>query len=48
MVGNIATETLLETLSRLGVEALLTKPLDQVLSMSGEIATRYRTSYAAG
>jgi hydroxymethylglutaryl-CoA lyase len=47
MVGNIATETMLETLSRVGVESPLTRPLDQVISMSAKIATQYRTGSLA-
>jgi hydroxymethylglutaryl-CoA lyase len=47
LVGNVATETLLETLSRLGQESPLNKSLDHIIAMSNEIATRYRASFAA-
>lgn len=38
LVGNIATETVLEVLQELGVEAPIRKPLDNVLKMSQLIA----------
>jgi hydroxymethylglutaryl-CoA lyase len=40
-VGNIPTEKLLETLSRVGMESPLAKPLDEVILLSAELAARY-------
>ena len=38
LVGNMATETVLEALNELGVEQLIRKPLDNILKMSQSIA----------
>ena len=47
LVGNVPTEMLLDTFSRLGLESPIFKPLDRVLQMSAEIATKYGGSAAA-
>ena len=47
LVGNIATETVLEVLSQRDVELPSIKPLDTLRRASVEIAARYITSHAA-
>jgi len=44
LVGNVATERLLEALSRLGIESPLAKPIDGVILMSADIAARYEST----
>jgi hydroxymethylglutaryl-CoA lyase len=47
LVGNIATETLLEALKQRDAELLPLKSLDALLRASAEIGARYRASHAA-
>jgi len=47
LVGNIATEVLLDTLREHGAELPPLKPLDALLRASTEIGTRYTASHAA-
>jgi hydroxymethylglutaryl-CoA lyase len=46
LVGNIPTETLIETLRARGAQLPPLKPLDALLRATAEIGTRYRTSPA--
>lgn len=41
LVGNIPTEAVIEALQKRGVQSPIRKPLDELLSQSAEIATRY-------
>jgi hydroxymethylglutaryl-CoA lyase len=41
LVGNIPTETVLETLRQLGVEPPIRKPLDSVIRINADIAAKY-------
>jgi hydroxymethylglutaryl-CoA lyase len=47
LVGNIATETVIETLRNRGAHLPALKPLDALLRATAEIGTRYKTSAAA-
>jgi len=47
LVGNIPTETVIETLRRGGAQLPALKPLDALLRASAEIGARYKTSAAA-
>lgn len=47
LVGNIATETVIETLKSRGAELPALKPLDVLLRASAEIGARYTNSHAA-
>jgi hydroxymethylglutaryl-CoA lyase len=47
LVGNIATETVLEALKQCGAEVPALKPLDTLLRVTHEIGARYTTSSAA-
>jgi hydroxymethylglutaryl-CoA lyase len=47
LVGNIATETVIETLQKRGVQLPPLKSLDTLLRVTAEIGTRYKTSLAA-
>jgi hydroxymethylglutaryl-CoA lyase len=47
LVGNIPTETVLETLNQRGAALPTLKPLDTLLKISAEIGTRYAVSSAA-
>jgi len=46
LVGNIPTETVIETLRKLGVQLPALKPLDTLLRATTEIGERYKTSTA--
>jgi hydroxymethylglutaryl-CoA lyase len=46
LVGNIATETVIETLRGCGAQLPALKPLDTLLKASAEIGVRYKTSIA--
>ena len=47
LVGNIPTETVIETLRRGGAQLPALKPLDALLRALAEIGARYKTSAAA-
>src|SRR6202140_771970 len=47
LVGNIPTETVIETLRKLGAQLPALKPLDTLLRATAEIGARYKTSTAA-
>jgi len=47
MVGNIPTETVIETLRKNGAQLPVLKPLDALLRATAEIGVRYKTSAAA-
>ncbi len=47
LVGNIPTETVIETLRKLGAQLPALKPLDTLLRATTEIGARYKTSTAA-
>jgi hydroxymethylglutaryl-CoA lyase len=47
MVGNIPTEKLLDALARLGLELPVTKPLNDIVRMSADIAARFGSTAAA-
>ena len=47
LVGNIPTETVIETLRKLGAQLPPLKPLDTLLRATTEIGARYKTSTAA-
>jgi len=47
LVGNIPTETVIETLTQRGAELPPLKPLDSLLKATGGIGARYSTSHAA-
>jgi hydroxymethylglutaryl-CoA lyase len=47
LVGNIATETVLEVLRGHGAQVLALKPLDALLRATAEIGSRYRLSGAS-
>jgi hydroxymethylglutaryl-CoA lyase len=47
LVGNIATEKVLEALNQRGAEMPALKPLDVLLRVTGEIGARYTASSAA-
>jgi len=47
LVGNIPTETVIETLRKLGAQLPSLKPLDTLLRATTEIGARYKTSTAA-
>jgi hydroxymethylglutaryl-CoA lyase len=47
LVGNIPTETVIETLRKLGAQLPALKPLDTLLRATTEIGARYKTSKAA-
>jgi hypothetical protein len=46
-VGNIATETVIETLARRGAELPQLKPLDSLLKATGGIAAKFSGATAA-
>jgi hydroxymethylglutaryl-CoA lyase len=47
LVGNIATETLIETLKQRGAQLPALKPLDTLLRATAEMGARYASSFAA-
>jgi len=47
LVGNIPTETVIETMRKLGAQLPPLKPLDTLLRATAEIGARYKTSTAA-
>lgn len=48
LVGNIATETVIETLDKIGAQLPTLKSLDTLLKATAEIGARYKSSTAAG
>ena len=48
LVGNIATETVIETLKRRGAELPPLKPLDTLLRATAEMGARYMNSIDDG
>jgi len=47
LVGNIATETVIETLTRRGAELPPLKPLDALLKVTAGIGAKFSASQAA-